>query len=45
MHTHQVRLAPKPGKHGGNLTTEIRASSDSEASWVAEAQYPNCRVD
>ncbi len=45
MHTYQVRLAAKPGNHGGNVTTEIRASSDSGARRVAEAQYPNCRVD
>jgi len=45
MHTYQVRLAPKPGNHGGNLTTEVRASSDSEARRLAEAQYPNYRVE
>jgi hypothetical protein len=45
MHTYQVRLAPRPGTSGRNLTTEVRANSDSEARLLAEAQYPGHRVE
>ena len=39
------RLSPKPGTAGRNLTTEIRANSDTEARQLAEAQYPAYRVE
>jgi hypothetical protein len=45
MHTYQVRLAPKPGTSGRNLTTEVRANSDTEARLLADAQYPSHRVE
>jgi hypothetical protein len=45
MHTYQIRLSPKPGNPGGNLTTEVRAYSDLEARHLAEAQYPTYRVE
>jgi len=45
MFTYKVRLAPKTGSASGNLTTEVRAMSDTEARRLAEAQYPNHRVE
>jgi hypothetical protein len=45
MYTYQIRLSPKPGTPGGNLTTEVRAYSNSEARRVAAAQYPDHRVE
>lgn len=45
MYTYQIRLAPKPGTSGRNLTTEVRANSDTDARLLAEAQYPNHRVE
>ncbi len=45
MYTYRIRLSPKPGTSGGNLTTEVRANSDSEARRLAEAQYPGYRVE
>jgi prolyl-tRNA synthetase len=45
MHTYEVRLSPKPGNPGGNLTTEVRAYSDTQARTIAESQYPTYRVE
>lgn len=45
MFTFKVRLAPRAGSASGNLTTEVRAMSDTEARRLAEAQYPNHRVE
>ncbi len=45
MSTYQVRLSPKPGTGGWNLTTEVRANSDTEARQLAEGQNPNRRVE
>lgn len=45
MFTFRIRMSPKPGTHGGNLTTEIRAQSDNDARRLAEAQYPGYRVE
>jgi hypothetical protein len=45
MYTYRIRLAPKPGSRTGNLTTEVRANSDTEARRLAEAQYPSHRVE
>lgn len=45
MFTFQIRLAPKPGVGTGNLFSEVRANSDTEARRLAEAQYPNHRVE
>lgn len=45
MYTYQIRLSPKPGTRTGNLTTEVRASSDCEARRIAESQYTGHRVE
>lgn len=45
MFTYEIRLAPKPGNPGGNLTTEVRAYSDTQARSLAAAQYPSYRVE
>lgn len=45
MYTYRIRLSPKPGTSGRNLTTEVRANSDTEARQLAEAQYPAYRVE
>jgi hypothetical protein len=45
MYTYRIRLSPKPGTVGRNLTTEIRANSDTEARQLAEAQYPAYHVE
>jgi hypothetical protein len=45
MYTYRIRLSPKPGAGTGNLNTEVRANSDTEARRLAEAQYPNHRVE
>jgi hypothetical protein len=45
MYTYQVRLSPKPGTGGRNLTTEVRANSDTEARLLAESQNPNHRIE
>jgi hypothetical protein len=45
MHTYEIRLAPKPGTAGRNLSTQIRANSDTEARLLAEAQYPGYRCE
>ena len=45
MYTYEVRLAPKPGTNGGNLSTQIRANSDSEARLLAAAQYLGYRCE
>jgi hypothetical protein len=45
MQTYQVRLAPRPGTNGGNLTTEVRANSEAEARLLAGAQYPGYQVE
>lgn len=45
MQTYRVRLSPKAGSTSGNLTTEVRATSETEARRLAEAQYPNHRVE
>lgn len=45
MYTFQVRLAPKPGTRTGNLTTEVRATSDSEARRLAESMFPGHRAE
>jgi hypothetical protein len=45
MHTYRVRLSPKPGTRTGNLTTEVRANSDSDARRIAESQFPGHRVE
>lgn len=45
MHTYKIRLSPKSGSASGNLTTEVRANSETEARHLAEAQYPRHRVE
>jgi hypothetical protein len=45
MFTYEVRLSPKPGNPGGNLTTEVRAYCDNQARTLAAAQYPTYRVE
>ena len=45
MHTYEIRLSPKAGTHGQNMTTEVRASSDSEARRVAQSQFPGYYVE
>ena len=45
MYTYRIRLAPKPGAGTGNLTTDVRANSDTEARRLAEAQCPNHQVE
>ena len=45
MYTYKIRLSPKPGSGSGNLTTEVRANSDTDARRLAEAQYPGYRVE
>jgi hypothetical protein len=45
MHTYEVRLSPRPGTGGSNLTVVIQAGSDMEARRIAEAQYQNHRVE
>lgn len=45
MYSYRIRLSPKPGTAFGNLTTEVRANSGTEARHLAEAQYPGHRVE
>jgi hypothetical protein len=45
MYTFQIRLSPKPGTQTGNLTTEVRASSESEARRIAESMLPRHRLE
>lgn len=45
MHTYEIRLSPKPGTGGGNLTTQVTAVSDMQARQIAQAQYPGHRVE
>jgi hypothetical protein len=45
MHTYEIRLAPKPGTAGRNLSTQVRANSDTEARLLAEAQYSGYRCE
>jgi hypothetical protein len=45
MHTYQVRLSPRPGRGGSNITVVIQAGSDTEARRIAEAQCQNHRVE
>ncbi len=46
QHVH-VRSPPCPEARnpGGNLTTEVRACSDTQARSLAAAQYPSYRVE
>jgi hypothetical protein len=37
MHTYEVRLSPRPGTGGSNITVVIQAGSDMEARRIAEA--------
>ena len=45
MHTYEVRLSPRPGTGGGNITVVIQADSEMEARQIAQAQYQNYRVE
>jgi len=44
MFTFQVRLSPKPGNPGGNITVTVQASSDTEARTIAASQNPTYQV-
>lgn len=44
MFTYQVRLAPKPGNPGGNITVTVQARSDTEARTIAASQNPTYQV-
>ncbi len=45
MHTYEVRLSPRPGTGGSNITVVIQAGSDTEARRIADAQYQHHRVE
>ena len=45
MLTYEVRLSPRPGTGGSNITVVIQAGSDMEARRIAEAQYQTHRVE
>ena len=45
MHTYEVRMSPKPGTGGSNITIVVQTYSDVEARRVAEGQQPNHRVE
>jgi len=45
MFTYTIRLSPKPGGGFGNILTQVRASSETQARHLAEAQYPGYRVE
>ncbi len=45
MLIYEVRLSPRPGTGGSNITVVIHAGSDVEAKRIAEAQYQNYRVE
>jgi hypothetical protein len=45
MFTYEIRLAPNSGTAGGNLTTQIRANSDTEARLLVQAQYCSHHVE
>ena len=44
MFTYQVRLSPKPGNPGGNITVTVQARSDTEARTIAASQNPTYQV-
>lgn len=44
MHMYQIRLSPKPGNPGQNITVTIQAGSDSEARRIAASQNPTYDV-
>ena len=45
MHTYEVRMSPKPGSGGSNITIVVQAHSDTEARRIAEGQQCNHRVE
>ncbi|MEX2119903.1 MAG: hypothetical protein WD847_09945 [Pirellulales bacterium] len=44
MFTYQVRLSPKPGNPGGNITVTVQARSDTEARTIVVSQNPTYQV-
>ncbi len=45
MHIFEVRMSPKSGTGGSNITITVQAYSDTEARRIAEGQQPNHRVE
>ena len=45
MHTFEVRMSPKPGTSGSNITIVVQAYSDTEARQIAAGQQQNHQVE